>query len=173
MDALVKKAMQGDNDAFAELFRKHKVTLYRIGKSYLDNDEDIADAMQNTILTAYEKLNTLKHPEYFSTWLIRIMINQCKHTRKNMKYFDSLENLEVRSDSEPVENTVYFRDMVDSLSPPYRIVLNLYYGENFSIKEIAEILELSESAVKKRLSRGRELLKTRYFSQENSSEVNA
>ena len=53
-------------------------TLYRVAKSMLGSEADCADAAQNAILHAWERLDTLKKPEYFKTWLVRILINECK-----------------------------------------------------------------------------------------------
>ncbi len=165
MSSLVEDAMQGDKEAFAELIRTKKNTLYRTGRCYLSNDEDIADAAQNTILICYEKLNTLKHPEFFSTWMTRIMINECKRIGKSQSHHEKIEDYhrDISREIQNVDSRLCFEDMMNSLPPQYRTALSLYYGENFSIKEIANILGLSESAVKKRLSRGREILKNGYF----------
>ena len=60
-------------------------SLYHIAKSILGNDEDCADAMQNAVLHAYEKLHTLRDEKYFKTWLTRILINECNHIIRSRK----------------------------------------------------------------------------------------
>ena len=77
MNYLIKKARQGDTDAFVELMERQKQSMYKVARSYLHREEDIADAMQETVLDCYEKLGQLKSDRYFSTWLIRILINNC------------------------------------------------------------------------------------------------
>lgn len=77
MDILVKKAQHGDAEAFIALIEECKMTLRRVACGYLGNDEDVADAIQDTILSAYEHIGTLKRGEYFKTWLVRILINHC------------------------------------------------------------------------------------------------
>lgn len=72
---LVLRAKQHDKEAFSELMRQQKSSMYKVAKAILKNEEDIADAMQDTILDCWEKIHTLRKPEYFKTWLIRILIN--------------------------------------------------------------------------------------------------
>ena len=77
MRYLVKRAQQHDNQAFVELIESVKCDLYKVARGYLDSPEDIADAIQETIVTCYEKIGKLKEPKHFKTWLIRILMNKC------------------------------------------------------------------------------------------------
>ena len=63
MIQLVKRSIAGDADAFLELMEKNSLAMYKVARGILDNDEDAADAMQDTILTCFEKIHTLKNPE--------------------------------------------------------------------------------------------------------------
>ena len=83
MEKLVKKAKKGDAEAFIALMEQNRQIMIRIAFAYLGNEEDVADAMQETILSAFEKLDTLRRAEYFRTWLIRILINQCIAMRRH------------------------------------------------------------------------------------------
>lgn len=86
---LIEKAVQKDPDAFCELLQEHMKDMYRVALAILMNDEDAADAVQDTILTCWEKIGSLKKTEYFKTWLIKIVINKSKDIlRKNRKYAD-------------------------------------------------------------------------------------
>ena len=76
---LVKQAQRGDADAFVALIEKYKMDLYKVAKAYLKNEEDVADVMQETTLSAWEHLGELKKAAYFKTWLTRILINNCKN----------------------------------------------------------------------------------------------
>ena len=78
MNDIIKKAQHGDKQAFSQLVHLHMQTMYKTAWAYLGNDEDAADVIQETILACYEKLDTLRHPRYFKTWLTRILINKCK-----------------------------------------------------------------------------------------------
>ena len=93
MIQLVKRSISGDADAFLELMEKNSLAMYKVARGILDNDEDAADAMQDTILTCFEKIHTLKKPEYFKTWMIRILINECNKIHRHYKNFSRAEEL--------------------------------------------------------------------------------
>lgn len=134
-------------------------SLYHIAKSILGNDEDCADAMQNAILHAFEKLYTLRDEKYFKTWLTRILINECNHiirSRKEQIPYEDYYEVQTRAEQEDY-SSVY--EAVMELEDHYRTPLILFYVEGFSVKEICQILKLSQSTVKTRLYRGRKLLK--------------
>ena len=63
MRRLVKRAVQGDADAFLTLMEEHSLSMYKVARSILKNDDDVADAIQDTILNCFEKIHTLKRPE--------------------------------------------------------------------------------------------------------------
>ena len=75
MNLLIKKARGHDKAAFQQLMEEQMQSLYKVAKAILKNEEDVADAMQDTVLTCWEKIDTLKKDKYFKTWLIRILIN--------------------------------------------------------------------------------------------------
>ncbi|MDE6925324.1 MAG: sigma-70 family RNA polymerase sigma factor [Acetatifactor sp.] len=135
-------------------------SLYHIARSYLNNDEDCADAMQNAILHAFEKLHTLRNEMYFKTWLTRILINECKHIIRSRKeqipYEDYYEEAQALTGQEDYPEVF---EAVMGLENNYRAPFVLFYVEGFSMKEICRILNLSQSTVKMRLYRSRKLLK--------------
>lgn len=134
-------------------------SLYHIAKSILGNDEDCADAMQNAILHAFEKLYTLRDEKYFKTWLTRILINECNHIIRSRKEQIPYEDYyEVQTRAEQEDYSPVYEDVME-LEDHYRTPLILFYVEGFSVKEICQILKLSQSTVKTRLYRGRKLLK--------------
>lgn len=92
MIQLVKRSISGDADAFLELMEKNSLAMYKVARGILDNDEDAADAIQDTILTCFEKIHTLKNPEYFKTWMIRILINECNKIHRHYKNFSRAKN---------------------------------------------------------------------------------
>ena len=77
MKDLITRSLEGDHNSYIELIKLFQVELYKIAYSQLDNIEDINDALQETIITSYKKLNTLKDYNFFKTWIIRILINKC------------------------------------------------------------------------------------------------
>lgn len=162
MDTLVKKAQRGDVEAFICLMEECKMTMRRIAYGYLGNDEDVADVIQDTILSAYEHMNTLKKEEYFKTWLVRILINHCTKAWRRNKKMISLTDGGSMGRAASVDHgraDVEFREMIRSLPKDSRVIFQLYYGEQFTTKEIAGILDMKENTVKSRLRRGREQLR--------------
>lgn len=161
MDALlVKRAQRKDVDAFVALMEKHKTGLYKVAKSYLRSEEDVADVMQDTVLSAYEHIQELKNVSYFKTWLTRILINHCKNLLRQQKRCVVSEQVEDSESSKAVpESDREFYALVGELPEDYRMIFLLYYGEGFRTGEIAQILELNENTVKSRLKRGREKLR--------------
>lgn len=79
---LVKKAKKGDKEAFVQLFKIYENVLYNTARRFLNNQEDIADCLQDTALTAYKNIENLQKPEYFNSWIYRILINNCKKSLK-------------------------------------------------------------------------------------------
>lgn len=162
MEDLVKKAMKGDGQAFVELMEKYKQSMYKVARSYLNNKEDIADAIQDSIEACYCGLPYLNKTEYIHTWLIRIVINKCKNTRRKQKREYLIEEFPENADICVEFEQCEFENLMQSLDEKYRTVLLLYYGEGFKIREIAQILDMEESTVKSRLARGREKVKEVY-----------
>ena len=164
MENLVKKAKSGDSGAFAQLIRMNTQSMYKVAWAYLKNDEDVADAIQETILKCYEKLSTLKKDSYFKTWMIRILINECNKILNHYKKFNWDEEIPLIGQMDMSIAEFEFKEMLGRIDAPYRIILLLYYVEGFRISEIAEILDLNKNTVKTRLSRGRQQAKKEYFS---------
>ena len=131
--------------------------LYSTAKTILFCDQDCADAIQETIVKAFSKIDTLKNDKYARTWLIRILLNECYNLVRRSGRCISLENLEDRQEMN-VEEAKDYSELyatVNSLKEELRLPVILYYIEDFSVREIAQILEISEGAVQKRLARAR------------------
>ena len=144
-------------EAFTELVLDSEPTLYRVAMSMLRNEKDCEDATQTAILTAYEKLGTLKHEEYFKTWLVRILINVCNKQLKSAAKTAELNDSDLSISSAEVSTEI--RIVIESLPVKIRQVIVLYYIEDFSVKEIKSIVKIPEGTVKSRLNKGRALLK--------------
>lgn len=157
---IVKKAKNKDKDAFTYLIRFYMKDMYRVALAILMNDEDVADAIQETILTCWEKIGTLRKEQYFKTWLTRILMNHCFDMRKEAKRTVDLKEWEepFAEDSSNYE----LKEALASLDTKYSIVLTLFYGEGYHIKEIAKLLKIPSSTVRTRLQRGREQLAVYY-----------
>lgn len=148
-------------DRFSQLVLESETTLYRVSMSMLRNESDCEDAVQTAILTAYEKLSSLKNEEYFRTWLVRILINVCNKQLKSRNKVISMEdssNIAEPSSPSPAADTEV-RIALEELPVKYREVIVLYYIEGFPVTDIKRILGIPEGTVKSRLSKGRELLR--------------
>ena len=158
MDKLVRKARKGDSAAFIELIKCCEQSMYKAAWVYLKNDQDVADAIQETILTCFEKIHTLREPKYFKTWMIRILINHCNKILKKQNDFLELENMEQGGCDNEME-TFEWQELLLSLEESSRIIVQLYYYEELSIKEIADILKMNKNTVTTKLSRARKKLR--------------
>lgn len=155
MEELIRRARAGNSDAFVELMERQKGMLYKVARSYLHNDADAADAIGETVLACFEKLDTLRQPRYFRTWLVRILIRKCQDILRQRGRSVPLDEIAPVGRDEPGHTRVEFLDLLDSLDEKYRTVLLLYYGEGFTVKEIAQAMDWKVETVKTRLKRAR------------------
>ena len=163
MEKLVKKAKKGDAEAFIALMEQNRQSMIRIAFAYLGNEEDVADAMQETILSAFEKLDTLRRAEYFRTWLIRILINNCNAIfKQRMRSIEEDGIPEVWEQEEGYLN-VEWESFLNCLDEKYRIIIMLYYVQGFKTREIADILQINENTVRGRLVTARNKLEEQYI----------
>ena len=130
-------------EALGELILSSERQLYATAKTILSDDQDCADAIQESIVKAFSKIDTLKKDRYAKTWLMRILINECYNIARRINVNEYSELYRA----------------VNELKEELRIPVILYYMEEFNIREIAQILEISEGAVQKRLVRARKTLK--------------
>lgn len=133
--------------------------MYHIAKSLLYNDADCADAIQEAIVKAFSKLHTLKDDSYARTWLIRIVMNECYTIMRREKKIISLE--EYQMDEQAAEQKDYsdLYEAIFKLPEQMKLCVTLYYMEGYSVKEVAALLDTTESAVKNRLAKARGKLK--------------
>lgn len=163
METYIKRAKKGDIEAFVNLMEMNKTSMYKAAKSILNNDEDIADAIQETILSCYKNIEKLKEIKYFKTWMTRILINKCNdviRANKNIIYIDQEKE---EGYSENIDQSLSLRECFDRLKPDYKVVMTMYYDQGFNLKEISEILDMNESTVRTRMARARECLRKHYL----------
>lgn len=152
---LIRRAKKDDKDAFCRLMDEHLQCMYKMASAYLKNDEDVSDAIQDTILSCYENLRSLKQNRYFKTWMLRILINKCKDILKQKKQVTYTDQMPETPFYEEEYAAKEWAQMLEPLDNKYRLVILLYYMEGFNIREISDILDMKESTVKSRLQRGR------------------
>lgn len=143
---------------FDEKYALYKTTLFRIAYTYLKNSEDCEDILQEVFIRLLTHSEEFESLEYEKHWLIRVTVNLCKN---QLRSFWNRKRASLEEVSEFTEDSYDFEIMQLILNLPekYKAVIYLYYMEDYKCREIAEILQLKESAVKMRLQKGRQLLK--------------
>lgn len=148
------------DNKFTQLVQKNKLKFYKTAKAILKNDDDVYDAIQNALMSMYQNFNNLKEQKYFATWGVRIVINKCYDLlRKNKKIelYDELEECVTEDNYNLDYNGI--NKLVNGLDKSLYLIVILYYYDDFSIKEIAEILEMPEGTIKSKLSKARSTLR--------------
>lgn len=154
----VRLAKKGDKEAFARLIEGNKVSLYRVALSMLKEKQDIEDAIQNSIIKAYEGVIYLRKNEFFKTWLIRILINECKLILKSNNKVAHIEDVDAVISVSDDYSSIELTNAVNCLEEDLRIVTTLFYFEDIAQKDIAKLLGIPEGTVRSRLSRARSKL---------------
>ncbi len=159
----VKKAIKGDAKAFEELLMKEEKMLYFKALSYVGTKEDALDVIQETACKAFLAVGQLRQPEYFSTWLFRILIRECyrqlKQRDQMIPYEENelLRKLDHKQDEE-IE-CFHLNEALSRLNASYQTAIILFYYHDLSIKDIAEVMEKPVGTVKTYLRRARKTLK--------------
>lgn len=158
---LVQRAKAGDEAAFEELLILHTEQLYRTAYLYVGNREDALDVVQETSYKAYVGLKKLKKVEYFSTWLIRILIRTSYEFIRKKKRMPFVEEENIQILNEADENLINSEllQVVQQLGKKYRDVILLHYFQELTVKEVSQVLVIPEGTVKTYLFRGRKQLK--------------
>lgn len=163
MEFLVKKAKEHHKPSFTQLIDLHMQAMYKTAYGMLGNDQDVADATQDTILTCWEKIGQLQEAKYFKTWMIRILINKCNdilRTKQKVVLVDTIP--EIPAPDLGFSN-LEWNEIMKVLSQKEQVVVTLYYSEGFKTTEIAKMLDITETAVRNRLARSRDKLAAKYY----------
>ncbi|MDQ0271389.1 RNA polymerase sigma-70 factor (ECF subfamily) [Cytobacillus purgationiresistens] len=169
----MKKAKKGDDEAFEQLISTVRHKLYRTAYSYVRNEQDALDIYQETIYKAYTSLKTLKKPESFQSWIIKILVfKSIDFIRKESRHFptDDERVFSKLISSENVDLSALSMDLSEAfkfLDAKSKTIILLRYYHDLSIKEIAHIMNSPEGTVKSQLNRAqkglRPILKEGYF----------
>ena len=157
---------------FTELIESNKLRFYKTAKAILKNDDDVYDALQEALISMYENYGQLKKEEYFSTWATRIIINKCYdllRKRKNNivpidEFIENNPSMGQNDKYEIDENGI--KQAMNFLNDDIKLIVVLYYYDNYSVKEISEIVNIPEGTVKSRLSTARKILKQKLGKEE-------
>jgi RNA polymerase sigma-70 factor, ECF subfamily len=174
---LIDKIIKGDKRLYEGIIRKYNQRLYRIARSFIKNEDEIEDVMQETYIKAYLHLKQFEGKSQFSTWLTRILINQAnlslnKEKRVRTHISNSSDNIpDTKSSNEPgpdqnlmnEEMKKYLEQAIDELPDTLRSVYIMREVEGLSVNETAEALSISIENVKTRLHRAKASLKDSLF----------
>lgn len=147
--------MMSDEDFIREV-EKSERTLYRVSKTMLRNDADCCDAVQEALTKAWAHRQSVK-TEYFKTWLVRILINECHNIGRKLAKAPTIEEMTDRP--APVKEDTGLMEAMGKLKEPWRIVLTLHYLEGFTLAEIARMTHVPLSTAKYRIVRARQALR--------------
>lgn len=147
-----------DKETFTVLVQRQQRQLYRIAVSYTASSADAEDAVQEALLRAWNRRQTLRDTAYFSTWLNRILINECKTLLRKRKRQSPRTDLPCISVPPPDERAMLLRAALFSLPEKYRIPLTLNLLEGYTLQEIAGLLSLPLGTVKTRIARAKQKL---------------
>ncbi|HET6527414.1 MAG TPA: RNA polymerase sigma factor [Balneolaceae bacterium] len=183
-ERVVERILNGEKELFEILMRRYNQRLFRAVRSYLRDEDDVNDTLQDSYLKAYQKLYQFKGDAAFSTWLVRIGINEALQRLRKQKAnqevsIDRNENIQFANkvDMNPEkkvinhENRQLIERAVDRLPEKYRTIYMLREIEGMKNAEISECLELTESNVKVRFYRARNLLKESLYELSADAEI--
>lgn len=152
-----------DKDGFLKMALDSEPTLFHVSFSILHNEQDCSDAVQEAMLKAYESRHKLKEIKYFKTWIVRIVINECYGILRKKKRLQTYDDA-VQKDNTYLSNYIKeeYIDLyraIDQLGQKEKICVILYYLEDYSVAETADILKIPIGTVKSRLNHARKELK--------------
>lgn len=147
-----------DEQIFIERVTAIKQKLHGVACAMLSHEQDREDALQEALLKAWANRRSLREMRYFDTWLIRILINECKNTYKK-RARGRMPLPQAQAASEPPDSAL--RQTLGELDVKYRLPIVLHYIEGYNLEEIASMLRLPKGTVAWRLSQAKKLLKDR------------
>jgi RNA polymerase sigma-70 factor (ECF subfamily) len=167
----VQQTLAGDPQAFGELVLRYERDVFNLTYRMLNNRGEAEDAAQEAFLRAYSNLDRYDQDRSFKTWLLSIASNHCidRLRRRRLTWLSLEEPLpphpaltsDIPGPEEATlsnEQSLLVQELLDELSPDYRLAVVLRYWYDYSYAEIADMLETTESAVKSRLFRARQAL---------------
>lgn len=151
--------------ALDEVMQEQLLSVFRVSYAVLNDKHDAEDIAQETFLAYYTTSEDFESDEHIRRWLLTVAVNKSKNLQKSAwkrkrQPMDDPEVMGQTIDFRPAEDRALL-DAVAELPLKCRTVIHLFYYEDYKIKEIAEMLDVSENTVKSQLSRGRELLRKR------------
>lgn len=171
----ISRIIEGETFLFEAIVRRYNSYLYRVGRSYGFNHQEVEDLMQETYLSAYVNLRQFEHRSSFKTWIVRIMLNHCYHKVHKLSFQrETATEQEIQEKSIPMFNhtkddtektvlndelKIVLENAVERIPLDYRIVFALRELNGLSVLETAEALNITQSNVKVRLNRAKLMLR--------------
>lgn len=172
---LVKRAQKGDKEALLQLIMSEKDAYYKLALTYLGNTHDAMDAMEDMIVTLYEKIDQLQKKEAFHSWSKSILVNSCRSMLRKRKQAVPTERLETSEEVELVhtltsyqdpysttEQRLDLQDLLQHLNEYQREAIQLKYFHDMDNQTIADLTNVSIGTVKSRLFEGLKKLRGTY-----------
>lgn len=163
---LVRRARRGDREAFGDLLKMHKEYFYRTAFLYMKREDLALDVFQEAIVQALLGIRNLKEPDYFKTWMTRIIYNCStemyrKESRTVLLGEEEIpKQAQLQREEVPREEKIDLHQAVDRLEEPYKTVIVEKYFEGKKISEIAQSRGKPEGTVKSELSRAKKQLRS-------------
>lgn len=165
-EQIVERILKGEKQLYEKLMRKYDQRLFRIGRSIINDESEVRDIMQNTYLNAYLQLPSLKNRSNFGTWIIKILVNESLLRKKRKLKQQQTLNKQSGDEMETPLKSLLNKELkailekaIVELPEKYKLVFVMREIEEMSTIETMEVLNLSESNVKIRLSRAKEMLR--------------
>lgn len=184
---IIKRVIDGDEYLYEVVIRRYNGYLYKVGRSYGYNHEDVEDLMQETYVNTYKHLKDFEERASFKTWIVRIMLNQCYHKKQKHSYQKEqaasediqnenqlLSNKNVSNGDKEVQNLELkkvIEEATQQLPEKYRMVFSLRELTGLSVAETAKSLKISKTNVKVRLNRAKKKLQTEIKKSYTSAEI--
>ena len=156
--SLIRKAIQGDSEAFEQLLIVHSDRLYRTAYLYVGNRDDALDVIQETAYKAFSSIKQLRNEEFFLTWITRILIHCAYDVQRKRNNVVTLSD-QLTFPRERMDEKMDLTEAVGKLPEKQRMSIILFYYYDMSLKEIAQTLKTPENTIKTHLSRGKKLLR--------------
>ena len=186
---IIKRILAGEKELYEILVRRNNQKLFRVIRTYLKEEAEIEDVMQNAYIKGFSKLYQFKLQSSFSTWVIRIAINEALARLKekskvysfttsddfsdNPKFFEVPDKGQLNPQEKMIGNEAkrLLENAIDQLDDKYRSVYMMKEVEEMSAKDVAEALDITVSNVKIRLHRAKEMLKDNLYELSNDKNI--
>lgn len=154
---LVRRAMDGDREAFSDLAAAHWRRLLALARSIVA-DLEAEDMVQDGLIKAWKKIRTLQNPEAFGSWLTRIIANTAIARARRRRFFETIDGIAVAVPGPSVDDRIDVGRLLNRLAPRQRAVLHLTVVEGLTDHEIGEVLGIASSSVRVHRLRGKRRL---------------